>query len=271
MSTIKYGLIHCHSENSMKDSTLSVASLVKQAKKMGAPAVTLTDHGVVTGIFEFVRTAQEEGIKAIPGVEAYKREEGDIDNAHQILLAKDYVGWQAISRAVTASNANLHGDTPCMTMDILKNCFGPDAPGHGHVISTSACVGGILAKILRKNDSLAAKISKLETNTAAEETTQLQEKVTDVTIVPPESGNPAGAASSSDESGDAQVKIIEQQQSTIDALLARTEQLTKQLNMLVAQGVQITDETPNAQQQKASTEDDYVSLSDLGRSIGKPR
>lgn len=162
MSTIKYGLIHCHSENSMKDSTLSVASLVKQAKKMGAPAVTLTDHGVVTGIFEFVRTAQAEGIKAIPGVEAYKREEGDIDNAHQILLAKDYVGWQAISRAVTASNANLHGDTPCMTMDILMNCFGPDAPGHGHVISTSACVGGILAKILRKNDSLAAKISKLE-------------------------------------------------------------------------------------------------------------
>lgn len=110
-------------------------------------------------------------------------------------------------------------------------------------------------------------------NTAAEETTQLQEKVTDVTITPPESGNPAGAASSSDESGDAQGKIIEQQQSTIDALLARTEQLTKQLNMLVAQGVQITDETPNAQQQRsqnALTENDYVSLSDLGRNIGKP-
>lgn len=107
-------------------------------------------------------------------------------------------------------------------------------------------------------------------NTAAEETTQLQEKVTDVTIASPESGNPADAVSSSDESGDAQGKIIEQQQSTIDALLARTEQLTKQLNMLVAQGVQITDETPKAQQQKASTEDDYVSLSDLGRNIGKP-
>ena len=106
--------------------------------------------------------------------------------------------------------------------------------------------------------------------TTTEETTQLQQTVTDVTIASPESGNPAGAVSSSDESGDAQGKIIEQQQSTIDALLARTEQLTKQLNMLVAQGVQITDETPNAQQQQASTENDYVSLSDLGRSIGKP-
>jgi small-conductance mechanosensitive channel len=106
--------------------------------------------------------------------------------------------------------------------------------------------------------------------TTTEETTQLQQTGTDVTIASPESGNPAGAASSSDESGDAQGKIIEQQQSTIEALLSRTEQLTKQLNMLVAQGVQITDETPNAQQQKAPVEDDYVSLSDLGRNIGKP-
>lgn len=109
------------------------------------------------------------------------------------------------------------------------------------------------------------------TTTTTEETTQLQQTVTDVTIASPESGNPAGAVSSSDESGDAQAKIIEQQQSTIEALLSRTEQLTKQLNMLVAQGVQITDETPNAQQQKAPVEDDYVSLSDLGRNIGKPR
>lgn len=108
-------------------------------------------------------------------------------------------------------------------------------------------------------------------NTAAEETTQLQQTVTDVTIVPPESGNPVGAASSSDESGDAQGKIIEQQQSTIDALLARTEQLTKQLNMLIAQGVQITDETPKAMQEPNDDmlSDDYVSLSDLGAEIGK--
>lgn len=109
--------------------------------------------------------------------------------------------------------------------------------------------------------------------TAAEETTQLQNTVTDVTIASPESGNPVGAVSNGDESGDAQGKIIEQQQSTIEALLSRTEQLTKQLNMLVAQGVQITDETPKAPQQNsqtASTENNYVSLSDLGRNIGKP-
>ena len=108
-------------------------------------------------------------------------------------------------------------------------------------------------------------------NITVEETTQLHETVTDVTIAPPESENPVITVSNGDESGDAQVKIIEQQQSTIDALLARTEQLTKQLNMLVAQGVQITDETPKAQQNASDDifASDYVPLSDLGREIGK--
>lgn len=108
-----------------------------------------------------------------------------------------------------------------------------------------------------------------ETTAATEETTQLQQKAADVTIAPTESGNPADAASSGDEGGDAQGRIIEQQQSTIEALLSRTEQLTKQLNMLVAQGVQITDETPKAQQDESA--DDYVPLSDLGKEIGKPK
>lgn len=106
-------------------------------------------------------------------------------------------------------------------------------------------------------------------NTASEETTQLQEKVTDVTIASPESENPVNAVSNGDESGDAQGRIIEQQQSTIDALLARTEQLTKQLNMLVAQGVQITDETPKAMQQQEPEPQPFEAFADLGKEFGK--
>lgn len=109
-------------------------------------------------------------------------------------------------------------------------------------------------------------------NTAAEEQTQLQEKVTPVTITETES-DPADAARSNDVSGDAQDMIIEQQQSTIDALLARTEQLTKQLNMLVAQGIQITDETPKAGQQQEPEPQPFEAFSDLGKQFGndKPR
>lgn len=73
---------------------------------------------------------------------------------------------------------------------------------------------------------------------------------------------------------DATRAIIEQQQSTIDALMARTEQLTKQINSLLASGVQITDEgaKPPAQQDpepNPTQKDDYVSFKDLGALFGK--
>lgn len=81
-------------------------------------------------------------------------------------------------------------------------------------------------------------------------------------------------ANTGDGSENAQAAIIEQQQSTIDALLARTEQLTKQLNILVSSGVQITDNgaspaTQTAQGAPETKQDDYVSLADLGKEIGK--
>lgn len=88
-------------------------------------------------------------------------------------------------------------------------------------------------------------------------------------------GDQAGnTANAGDGSENAQAAIIEQQQSTIDALLARTEQLTKQLNILVSSGVQITDSgaTAAAQTGQSASEtkpDDYVSLADLGKEIGK--
>ena len=52
---VKYGLLHNHTENSLRDSAMSVERLVMQAKKLGAPAVALTDHGVMTGYISFVR------------------------------------------------------------------------------------------------------------------------------------------------------------------------------------------------------------------------
>lgn len=88
-------------------------------------------------------------------------------------------------------------------------------------------------------------------------------------------GEQAGnTANTGDGSDNAQAAIIEQQQSTIDALLARTEQLTKQLNILVSSGVQITDNgassaTQTAQGAPDNNQDDYVSLADLGKEIGK--
>ena len=150
MGLIKHGIIHTHTGNSVKDSVLSPTDLVKRAAELGAPAVVLSDHGVLTGVFEFMRAAKENGIKGIPGVEAYVQEDDTtgFKRSHFMLIPMDYIGYKAISKATTRSYSRLIDGMPCMNMAILQECFGVGTEGHGHVISTSACMGGILSRIL---------------------------------------------------------------------------------------------------------------------------
>ena len=86
-----------------------------------------------------------------------------------------------------------------------------------------------------------------------------------------DSGNTPNASDS------AWQKLVDQQNSTIDVLLARTEQLTEQVNTLLRSGAQINDgniqSTGNASSgmndASITQDDDYIPLSDLGSEFGK--
>lgn len=161
-NVIKYGVIHCHTGNSLNDGAMSPTTLCERAAQLGAPAVTLTDHGVMTGTFEFVSAAKDCGIKAVPGVEAYVQEDDKASKRmHLLLLPKSYKGYLAICKAVTESYKRLEDGFPRMNEDILKRCFGKESDAHGEVIATSACVGGILASILLRNTDVQKSIDKL--------------------------------------------------------------------------------------------------------------
>ena len=160
---IRYGVIHVHSEHSRKDSVAKIKDLFKRAKDLGATAITLTDHGVLTGIEEAKDAAKSVGINFIPGVEAYfeDKDASVKQRIHLILLAKDETGYQAISLAVTESFANLDNQKmPMMNKETLLKYFGEGSIGHGHVIATSACMNGIICSALRMNDSIFKEIEK---------------------------------------------------------------------------------------------------------------
>lgn len=161
---IRDGIIHIHSEYSIKDSVMSMETMCSRAKELGAPAIVLTDHGTLMGVYPFLDAAKKAGIKAIPGVEAYVQEDGELaGRRHLLLIPKNYTGYQAICRAVTASNLrqDSHGFSR-MNLEILNRFFGPGSPGHGNVIATSACIGGVLAKLLLFSDEISGEIEKLE-------------------------------------------------------------------------------------------------------------
>ena len=143
------GSIHTHSENSLFDSVASVEQIVQRAKEMGAPAIALTDHGTLTGTWDFMDACKKAKIKGVVGVEFYVGNDGRRE--HLVVLPKNAIGFQAISKAVTASNHNVINGRPIANIDILTEWFGEGSIGHNNVIATSACVGGILASVYLSN------------------------------------------------------------------------------------------------------------------------
>lgn len=107
-----------------------------------------------------------------------------------------------------------------------------------------------------------------------EEKETLQEETNDASITASATGNTDdGAAVDTAEdthTANPENEIIKQQQSTIDALMQRTEELTKQINRLISSGAQITDDVPEQTQDINNIlPEDYVPLKDLGAEIGK--
>ena len=160
-----YGIIHTHTDHSLKDGAQSISEMVERAKEMGVKALTITDHGTCTGWIDFLKKTQSVDIKGILGVEAYVRDEFCDTRKHLILLAKNKEGYREISEAVTESNyhveymksGNKSRTFPVMDFDILKKHF-----GNGNVIATSACITGILSAILLQNEYICHDIEKIQ-------------------------------------------------------------------------------------------------------------
>lgn len=88
-------MLHVHSMFSENDSTHTPDEIVKYAKELGETNITLTDHGTLLGIDDFMEAGGKYGINTIPGLEAYLE-----NKEHLLLVAKDYTGFLAISRAL---------------------------------------------------------------------------------------------------------------------------------------------------------------------------
>lgn len=63
--------LHNHSDYSLLDGFGTVDEYVARAVELRQPALGLTDHGNVCGLYSFVNKCHKAGIKPIPGIEAY--------------------------------------------------------------------------------------------------------------------------------------------------------------------------------------------------------
>lgn len=104
---ISFCHLHVHSQYSILQATADVKEIICRAAKFKMQAIALTDHGNLFGAFAFIGEAVKHNIKPIIGCEFYvalerARKKFTKDNPdvrhHQVLIAKNYTGYQNLSR-----------------------------------------------------------------------------------------------------------------------------------------------------------------------------
>ncbi len=159
--------LHNHSHYSLLDGLAKVPELVAEAKKLGMPAVALTDHGVMYGVIEFYQECIKNNIKPIIGVEFYlarrnlsdKKSNIDTHPYHLILLAKNNTGYNNLLKLTSIAHLEGFYYKPRIDWELLKKY-------HEGLIAMTACLNGeiprsILAGDEKETDNLVLKYKNL--------------------------------------------------------------------------------------------------------------
>lgn len=152
----KSGDIHVHCCDRY-DAGATAEEICKRSSELGAKAIALTGHGVASQVENFKKASKKYGLKFVPGIEAYYKTDGY--ERHLIILAMDDTGWKAMCVAISKSQDK--NGRAVMNEETLRKYFGKDGIGHGHVIATSACINGVIAGVLRENESIEREIRKV--------------------------------------------------------------------------------------------------------------
>jgi DNA polymerase-3 subunit alpha len=165
---MKFSHLHVHTQFSLLDGAASIQNLYKKAIADGMPALAISDHGNMFGVFEFVAEAHkhkdENGklkVKPVVGCEFYitadrhrkifTKEDKD-PRHHQILLAKNETGYRNLIRLTSLGYIEgLYGKYPRIDKELILQY-------HEGLIATTCCLGAMVPQtILKKGEEAAEK------------------------------------------------------------------------------------------------------------------
>ncbi len=123
--------------------------MVEAAAADDQPAIAITDHGNLYGVVDFVKAANNVGIKPIIGIEAYYTEGSRWDRPvgaenrryHMNLLAENEVGYRNLLQLSSKAFLDGYYYKPRMDIELL-------AEHSEGIIATSGCLGGLVPQLL---------------------------------------------------------------------------------------------------------------------------
>lgn len=142
---MKYLSLHLHTIKSIGDSIVTIDRLINKAKEIGLNALSITNHGTMSDVFEFYSKCKKENIKPIIGCEVYVRKQSDEEKEkryeHLVLIAKNQNGYKNLLKIHNYGQLTGFYYKPLVDDFILK-AYGDD------IIALSACVGGKIPKMI---------------------------------------------------------------------------------------------------------------------------
>ncbi len=161
---MQFSHLHVHTQFSLLDGAAAIPNLYKKAIADGQPALAITDHGNMFGVFKFVAEAgkhkNEDGslkVKPIVGCEFYlvedrhkkqfTREEKD-RRYHQLMLAKNAEGYKNLSKLCSLGFIDgYYSKYPRIDKELVLQY-------HEGLIATTCCLGASVPRtILRKGEA----------------------------------------------------------------------------------------------------------------------
>ena len=158
---MQFSHLHNHSQFSLLDGASKISSMFKKAKEDNMPAVAITDHGNMFGVFQFVAEAGKQGVKPIVGCEFYlvkdrhKQAFTKIDKDkryHQLFLAKNPEGYQNLVKLCSLGfMEGMYSKYPRIDKELVLKY-------HKGLIATTCCLGASVPQaILRDGEEAAEK------------------------------------------------------------------------------------------------------------------
>jgi DNA polymerase-3 subunit alpha len=173
----QFSHLHVHTQYSLLDGAASIDALYKKAMKDNMPALAITDHGNMFGVFDFVNQAwkntkivgkdefgkdiTEPVVKPIVGCEFYVVEdmtrktftkEVRDNRVHQVLLAKNKVGYQNLVKLTSLGYIEgMYSKYPRIDKNLIEKY-------HEGLIATTCCIGASVPQaILNEGEEAAEK------------------------------------------------------------------------------------------------------------------
>ena len=106
--------LHVHTDHSLLDGCSRTDRLCQRAAELGMKALSITDHGVLYGLTNFFKQAENHGIKPLLGCEIYLVYEDELATVneerakqksyHMGLLARNFKGYQNLCKIVSKAH-----------------------------------------------------------------------------------------------------------------------------------------------------------------------